>query len=86
MTPWQFAATIKSRDIHIRTWIGHETVEVWADGKFHSWWQRRGQAESAIGALLGISDNDRKTLQEQLRRELADMVYADDIARDEAKH
>lgn len=74
MTPWQFAATIKSRDIHTRTWIGRETIEVWADGQFHSWWTRKGECSSAIYKLLGLTDAEGKALCNELWAELHLMI------------
>lgn len=71
MTTEQILWALDSRAVHVRQYLGRRVYELWADGKFQSWWTSPIEVESAVRKLLGITNEQGVAVEAELERRLS---------------
>lgn len=59
---------LECRQVHVRQYLGRGVFELWADGRFVSWWVRPLDVELAIRRLLEITDAQGAVIGAEIQR------------------
>lgn len=68
MNVHQIIAELQRRDIHVRYYFDGRCFELFADGRFQSWWSSPLEVESAVRKLLGISNEQGVAVEAEIKR------------------